>query len=90
MLIFEDHQITGGLGLGRASALKRVSSSHVWSGLASINGLSTAQATGDTQPPPFARGATVPVRLEFPIFSLNPRLRPRCVAPDVRRHAMVP
>ena len=24
-----------------------------------------------------------PVRLEFPILSLNPRLRPRCVAPDV-------
>ena len=24
-----------------------------------------------------------PVRLEFPILSLNPRLRQRCVAPDV-------
>ena len=23
------------------------------------------------------------VRLEFPIFSLNPGLRPRCMAPDV-------
>ena len=25
----------------------------------------------------------LPVRLEFPILSLNPGLRPRCVAPDV-------
>ena len=24
-----------------------------------------------------------PVRLEFPILSLHPGLRPRCVAPDV-------
>ena len=28
-------------------------------------------------------GRPHPVRLEFPILSLNPRLRPRCVAPDV-------
>ena len=46
---------------GATRLYARVSSSHVWSGLASINGLSTAQATGDTQPPPFARGSTVPV-----------------------------
>ena len=36
---------------GATRLYARVSSSHVWSGLASINGLSTAQATGDTQPP---------------------------------------
>ena len=33
-----------------------------------------------------ARGQLVllnPLRLEFPILSLNPRLRPRGVAPDV-------
>ena len=29
------------------------------------------------------RGITTPVRLEFPILSLNPGLRQRCVAPDV-------
>ena len=46
---------------GATRLYARVSSSHVWSGLASINGLSTAQATGDTQPPPLASGSTVPV-----------------------------
>ena len=45
---------------GATRLYARVSSSHVWSGLASINGLSTAQATGDTQPPPLASGSTVP------------------------------
>ena len=30
-----------------------------------------------------AHAATVPVRLEFPILSLHPGLRPRCVVPDV-------
>ena len=29
------------------------------------------------------RGRRWPVRLEFPILSLHPGLRPRCVAPDV-------
>ena len=32
MLIFEDHQITGGLGLCRASALKRMVFSFSWLG----------------------------------------------------------
>ena len=30
-----------------------------------------------------AEDGLTPVRLEFPILSLNPRLRQRCVAPDV-------
>ena len=30
-----------------------------------------------------AIAAWIPVRLEFPILSLHPGLRPRCVAPDV-------
>jgi len=46
---------------GATRLYARVSSSHVWSGRLSISSLSTDQSTGDSQPPPFMSGSTVPV-----------------------------
>ena len=46
---------------GATRLYARVSSSHVWSGRASMSPLSSAQSTGDVQPPAFAKGSVVPV-----------------------------
>ena len=49
---------------GRSAATRlyaRVSSSQVWSGRLSISPLSTDKSTGDSHPPRFHQGSTVPV-----------------------------